>query len=1189
MSNTEDKTLNISGNRDAEDRTLLYTSASLDKEDIKKWEKDVSSEWKKGDIIVDLYEVLEILGEGAFGTVYRVLHRNWNKELAVKSLRPELSANEDNKNAFVKECQGWVNLGLHPNIVSCYYVRNLGNLPRIFLEYVEGGTLADLIKKGNLKEQNKILDLSLQFLEGLSFAHKKGLIHRDIKPHNCLVTTQGELKITDFGIALGLEKLGISQEKDKEEEKTFVLEEGGAAGTPAYMPPEQWDSRYGNTGPWTDIYAFGIMLYEMCCGKRPFDSGGEHPLALKAKHLTAEPKSPASVKENISPLLSNFILKCLKKKPEERYKSCEEAGEELKRIYEEITGESPSGIKAKEVRLLADSLNNRAVSMLDLGEKEEANKLWEEALKTDGTHIEASYNYSLFLWRTGKISDEEAVKRMEEVTQKHKSNSSAAYFLSLIHMERGDFESSIIWLDEICNKEPGNKEAHIAIDRAKKLCERQIKKVRTLSGHREAVTAAAITEDETKALSSSYDKTLRLWDLSSGKCLEVLEEERKGQRAADSIIMTSDGKWAAVNEDKLNIWNPEEGKVIDSIGYVNITALAMSGNEKFVLAGAYNKQTYLIQREPLKEMKRFFRHGDRVTSVCSNYDGTVLLSGSADKTIKLWDPSEGKCLKTFEGHIHEIYSLAVTKKGDVFLSGAGEKTIKIWHIESGKCLKTLEGHTSPPKHIAFNNDEGFALSSAYDGTLKIWEISSGRCLRTIQIEKAGHFAISKNGKYLLIGTGIKNLYLWDIELLKSSVPWYRAPFTLSVIKDIKEADEVETRFLGLLKKAEEEEKKGAYKEALKTVLSARELPGYELIKEGLDRYHSIGSHMYRKGLRNVWHLRNFKGHSADIWSLAINKDSTLALSGSPDKHIKLWNLSTGECIRTFEGHRANVSALAFLEEGRFVSGGNSKELKFWNMKTGECTKSFETPRGVNCISLSEDKEKLLVACNNLIMVYNIPEEKWLDIFEGHTGFGINDITFTNDGESALSCGADKRVIFWDLKKGKPVKTIEPGYVYSIAVSKCGDYLLTGSSGPGENLKLWHVPSKKCIKTMEGHTRISSISLTKDEKFALTSGGSWPDTKDFTIKLWDLEEGKCIKTLDNHNSHVNCALFNSEERLILSGSGDKTLNLWELEWDFTEEKKVTGEERYGIIPKEEPEKSSSSTEKAGKKREKELLF
>ncbi|HEU0105921.1 MAG TPA: protein kinase, partial [Vicinamibacteria bacterium] len=158
-------------------------------------------EWKTGDVVLGLYEVAGLLGQGGMGRVYRVHHRGWGVDLAVKvPLKQALDA-AGGVEAFEREAETWVNLPLHPYMVSCYYVRRLEGIPRVFAEYVDGGTLGDAIRARRLLTLDTILDAAVQFAWGLHDAHEQGLVHRDVKPANVMMTAEGVAKVTDFGLA----------------------------------------------------------------------------------------------------------------------------------------------------------------------------------------------------------------------------------------------------------------------------------------------------------------------------------------------------------------------------------------------------------------------------------------------------------------------------------------------------------------------------------------------------------------------------------------------------------------------------------------------------------------------------------------------------------------------------------------------------------------------------------------------------------------------------------------------------------------------------------------------------------------------------------------------------------------------------------------------------------------------------
>ena len=201
---------------------------------------DNTAEWHPGHIVLGTYEIKDKLGQGGFGTVYRAHHKAWNIDLAVKRA---LIRGEKNKAVFIDEAEKWIGLGLHPNIVSCYYVRVIDGFPHTFSELAEGKSLHDwIIGNGfSLYEGEpqlvlkRILDIAIQFAWGLAYAHEQGLVHLDVKPHNALMTPDGVLKVTDFGLAKA--GTGIERGQKVDSNKGFLV--SGSAYTRAYCSPEQ--------------------------------------------------------------------------------------------------------------------------------------------------------------------------------------------------------------------------------------------------------------------------------------------------------------------------------------------------------------------------------------------------------------------------------------------------------------------------------------------------------------------------------------------------------------------------------------------------------------------------------------------------------------------------------------------------------------------------------------------------------------------------------------------------------------------------------------------------------------------------------------------------------------------------------------------------------------------------------------
>lgn len=267
-----------------------------------------------GKIIDGRYEIIEEVGRGGMAIVYLAKCLVLNRYVAIKVLRPEFREDEEFIKRFKIEAQSAGNLS-HPNIVSVYDVGNEGDTEYIVMEYVEGITLKQYLGAKGVLPEKEAVDFAAQICSGLEHAHKKGIVHKDIKPENILITKEGILKITDFGIAKALNQGTITTG-------------GMAMGSVHYFSPEQ--ARGSFVDAKTDIYSLGVILYEMVTGKRPFD--GDSAISVAMQHIESEPVRPAIINPNISQSLDTVILKAMKKDTFERYQSATQMLIDLKKV-----------------------------------------------------------------------------------------------------------------------------------------------------------------------------------------------------------------------------------------------------------------------------------------------------------------------------------------------------------------------------------------------------------------------------------------------------------------------------------------------------------------------------------------------------------------------------------------------------------------------------------------------------------------------------------------------------------------------------------------------------------------------------------------------------------------------------------------------------------------------------------------
>lgn len=264
------------------------------------------------------YRIIEKLGEGGMGVVYKAEDTKLKRTVAIKFLPQRIAVNEDERKRFEVEAQAAAALN-HPNIATIYAIEEAEGEVFIAMEYIDGKELHDVIKS-DIPDPQSAIDYATQIAEGLQAAHEKNIVHRDVKSTNIMMTEKGHIKIMDFGLA----KMQGSQ----------LTQAGTALGTIAYMSPEQ--STGGSANRKSDIWAFGVVLYELLTGKLPFQA--EYDQAVIFRILSDEPEPIANFRDDVPAFLENVVEKALKKDPEERYQSMAEVLADLK--AEEVVDDS---------------------------------------------------------------------------------------------------------------------------------------------------------------------------------------------------------------------------------------------------------------------------------------------------------------------------------------------------------------------------------------------------------------------------------------------------------------------------------------------------------------------------------------------------------------------------------------------------------------------------------------------------------------------------------------------------------------------------------------------------------------------------------------------------------------------------------------------------------------------------------
>ncbi|MBO4687154.1 MAG: protein kinase [Clostridiales bacterium] len=635
---------------------------------------------KKGDEILSTYHVEDDAISGGMGSVWHVHHRSWNIDLAMKRPQPRFFAegSRKKKEEFIAECENWINLGLHPNIVSCYYVRDIGGVPTIFSEWMDGGSLSDAIKSGTLYDgpeedvRLRLLDLSIQMARGLRYAHGEDLIHQDIKPGNILLTKTWDAGIADFGLARARGRL------------TEAGQAASSGYTPQYCPQEQSDGAPAES--WMDVYAWALTVLEMHIGKRVWNKGAQ--VRTNLKEVLSQLRYPAS------PEMEDLLTRCITTKECRIGEICDQ----LVKEYEAIARKSYPRKEPKTADQTPDSMNNRALSFLDLHNTEAAERCWAFALSRNAAHLPSLFNQGLHQWRSGKLDDETLVSRLTDADQ-HQFTLSDRW-LHALDTERG-----------VTSRLPYEQES-VSFGSSGKSCN------------------LCISEDG-KTVVTVSNKELSAWNTDSGTCLFTTTYGKK-QIAPYKLMVR-------ISPDSRYIVFSERNERTPLFGTTPL--------------GNFTKMLYIAEMSSGRILHTVQAHMASITAICFHPNGGYVYTGSSDQRICKWDLRSGAQVTVYSLS-QPVLDMDISADGLYLFAltgGPGKespRTLMKIHEENKETTSLLRPDTNPSS-IRVSSDRNVLFFCGAD-TLSRMDLISGACL-TVPLSREGRLIrLSSDGVRLVL-------------------------------------------------------------------------------------------------------------------------------------------------------------------------------------------------------------------------------------------------------------------------------------------------------------------------------------------------------------------------------------------------------------------------------------------------------
>lgn len=1106
--------------------------------------------WPPGYELLDTYTVCCLLGVGGMGSVYRVHHKYWNIDLAVKS--PLGFETPKQQEVFINEAETWIELGLHPNIVTCYYVRNIDNIPRVFAELVEGGSLADWIEEGKITTLEQALDIAIQIAWGLAYSHEKGLIHRDVKPANILMTPDGVAKVTDFGLA-----------------------KAGKGMTPAYASPEQVEAQRENIQltPRSDVWSWGLAVLEVLAGRAfwvkpnlPDYAWGQLAPQSLEHYLSGSLMNPAISK--IPAKFTDLLKQCFEKTPSARPSQLEIA-DRLAAVYQSETGEPYPRKIPKEAEQRADSQNNKALSLLDLGRESDAIKSWEDALRSNPSHLEANYNLGYWEWIHGKREDLGFLQIIEELDTLYSDQPSYWLALAKLNLERGDLERADLYQQK-ASKLGGEL---LSVQAACDVSPQQV--IQSPIG----LYCLRLSPNGRFLLTSGLDKTIRLYDLSTQTIAQTYRSEHnKGEIYTVGVPP----KWHLVlcgsYGETIELWETSSGKNLgyikdESIQFSSATSLSVLEftPDGLTFFTAVREHFGMIDMQAIhiwdirtgKLLGAFEGHTHSVYSLVVTPDGRLAISSgwtNRGENIKVWEIATKRCVRMLQGQAGQVYCLAVSPDGNYLLSGNENGSIGYWDLRACQLIRNFSGHNATVQSVAFDPNGEYALSGGEDRTVRFWDLNSGKCLRTLTDHTNTVHAVlfTPDGSHIYSAGKDGAIRYYSTRLSAKRCCDFLVSTPVAAEKIIDRQDQ----FAAMLKQADDHLQAGRLSTAYRLLRQAQAVPGYEKASPILDRLHQAAHGARRGGLVGAWLAQTMTGHSDAINHVNISRDGRLAVSASSDCSVRLWELRTGNCIAQFKGHQRPVFAVEFspndeclvtASKSYFLSSKDADQfLRLWQVKGAKQIHNFKKfEGGVSALTFSQDGVKLFVANTEsiadkgatFIQVLDVRSGGHLQSLSGHSDV-VTCMAVFGGGRFLLSGSRDATLKVWNVRNGECLKTLQghQGSVHALAILNDGQYALSG--GVDNLLRLWDLNSGACVRELKGHSdTIHSIAATADGRFALSGG------EEFSLRLWDVQSGRVLQELDGHTDGVTSVVFSGDGRYALSGSFDKTLKVWEFDWEW----------------------------------------
>ncbi len=1032
------------------------------------------------------FRIEEKLGEGGMGAVYLATQTRLDRPVAFKVLPPALMrGNPQFVERFLREAKSAARL-THTNVVQVFDAGQSDDVHYIAMEYVAGVGLNDLLKKHNPFSEEESLEILIQAAKGLQAAADQGIIHRDVKPANLMVTKTGVVKVADFGLA-----------KSADAESAITMS-GQIMGTPAYMSPEQADG--GAVDSRSDLYSLGVTFFEMITGRRPFVA--DTAIALIRKHCQDPVPDIASLRPDANPKIVSIINRMLAKNPADRYPNFGSLVSELEALEKDLASRTRDA--KPEIGTSKASAPPRPVVDGD-------------ALTINQPAPPGSYTPTLagltMLISDEMASKEKARRRIRELVRVYEVAPPTPAGLHTPTRVR-DSEATPMTI-------PGR----VAAGFGKAVIVGILVPVILLAAVGAVFIVKQMSRDNAPQPIPAPEDGKKPVPADDGKTgpdpgpeqppvkpdpdpakkpvepgpKEPGPEAAEGPRPGEPLY-AYDSRQFHAQDRNFAFYKSQCPAMAGLFGSPNlkhgssVTSIAVFPEKGLIAAGCADGTVKLWSLETGKETASIASHSQAVVKVAFSRDGTTLLTAGWDGTLRLRSCPGGAEKASYKTG-GWLLCADLSPDGKCIIAGLNDGNVRVFGLESREALRSVKAHSKAVNALAFCPDSRTVVSGSEDCSVKLLDASTGAELCTLGSHsgESTSLCVDRQGRFAVSGFAGGGVSVWDLKSRKEAK-------SLSAGKERLTSVALD---LGILATASSE---GA--------VSAFDLES--------------GARLYSS-----------RDHVKEVNSLAVDHASGSLLSAGHDGRIRIRDLKKGEARMQFCGHDGSVLSVVLLPGTQaFLSGGMDAKIRKWDLASGAETAVFEGHTGwVFCLDATLDGKLAASGGNDpRIRLWDLESGKEKLSFKSGKGY-VSGIRFAGQGRVLVS-GSDGEISMLDSESGARLFGLEghKGAVTRIDLSR--DALYAASSGQDSSVRIWSLQGRSAAGAMWGHTKsVGTVAFSPDGKSVLSGGA------DGSVRMFRSDGAGKPETRQAHDGQVTSVAWADGNRQFLSAGTDGAVKVW----------------------------------------------